>query len=181
MQGYLPLSQVAHSPIQPGLECFQAGGIYWTSVGNLFQCLTTHTTKNFSLISSLNLPPSSLKPLWWCLDVVWETPHWLKCSPALAAVLKQPWAPRRARPFGKPTQGWDSNHCTEQSGAAALQGLHPNSWAEPSFCQHSSSEEIPKSHLPHTTTQPTLLVFHACCQQPYHKVYPQTINDYTAY
>ena len=26
-QGHLPLDQVAHSPIQPGLECFQGGGI----------------------------------------------------------------------------------------------------------------------------------------------------------
>jgi len=27
-QGHLPLAQVAHSPIQPGLECFQGGGIH---------------------------------------------------------------------------------------------------------------------------------------------------------
>ena len=27
-QGHLPLDQVAHSPIQPGLECFQGGGIH---------------------------------------------------------------------------------------------------------------------------------------------------------
>ena len=28
MQGHLPLDQVAHSPIQPGPECFQGWGIY---------------------------------------------------------------------------------------------------------------------------------------------------------
>ena len=33
-----------------------------TLLGNLFQCLTTLTVKNFFLISSLNLPASSLKP-----------------------------------------------------------------------------------------------------------------------
>jgi len=49
-QGHLPLDQVAHSPIQPGLECFQGGG-FTTSVGNLFQCVTTLTVKNFFLIS----------------------------------------------------------------------------------------------------------------------------------
>jgi len=27
-QGHLPLDQVAHSPIQPGLECFPGGGIH---------------------------------------------------------------------------------------------------------------------------------------------------------
>ena len=27
-QGHLPLDQVAYSPIQPGLECFQGGGIH---------------------------------------------------------------------------------------------------------------------------------------------------------
>ena len=38
-------------------------GTSTTSLGNLFQCLTTLTVKNFFLISSLNLPSSSLKPL----------------------------------------------------------------------------------------------------------------------
>jgi len=37
-------------------------GASTTSLGNLFQCLTTPTVKNFFLISSLNLPSSSLKP-----------------------------------------------------------------------------------------------------------------------
>ena len=37
-------------------------GAFTTSLGNLFQCLTTLTVKNFFLTSSLNLPFSSLKP-----------------------------------------------------------------------------------------------------------------------
>ncbi|KAK4827187.1 hypothetical protein QYF61_015149, partial [Mycteria americana] len=38
-------------------------GASTTSLGNLFQCLTTLTVKNFFLKSSLNLPSLSLKPL----------------------------------------------------------------------------------------------------------------------
>jgi len=34
-----------------------------TSLGNLFQCFTTPTVKEFFLISSLNLPSFSLKPV----------------------------------------------------------------------------------------------------------------------
>jgi len=30
-QGHLPLDQVAQSPVQPDLECFQAWGIYYLS------------------------------------------------------------------------------------------------------------------------------------------------------
>ena len=52
-QEYLPLGQVAESPIQPGLECFQGGGIHNPSG---FQCLNTLMVKKFFLISSLNLP-----------------------------------------------------------------------------------------------------------------------------
>ncbi|KAK4824907.1 LOW QUALITY PROTEIN: hypothetical protein QYF61_021422 [Mycteria americana] len=54
--GHLYLDQVAQSPVQPDLECFQG----W---GNLFQCLTTCIVKHFFLKSSLNLPSLSLKPL----------------------------------------------------------------------------------------------------------------------
>jgi len=61
-QGHLPLDQVAQSPLQPGLECFQ-GWASTTTLGNPFQCLTTLIVKNFFLISSLNLPSLSLKPL----------------------------------------------------------------------------------------------------------------------
>ena len=46
--------------IQPGLECFQGGGI--ALPGNLFHCLTTLPVKNFFLICSLNLSSSTLKP-----------------------------------------------------------------------------------------------------------------------
>ena len=53
MQGHLPLDQVAHSPIQPGLECFQGGGTTTAPPSNLFQHLTTLTEKNFFLVSSL--------------------------------------------------------------------------------------------------------------------------------
>ena len=38
-------------------------GASTTSLGNLSQCFTTLTVKNFSLTSSLNLPSLSLKPL----------------------------------------------------------------------------------------------------------------------
>ena len=37
-------------------------GASTTSLGNLFQCLTTLTVNNFFLVSSPNLPFSSLKP-----------------------------------------------------------------------------------------------------------------------
>ncbi|KAK4832076.1 hypothetical protein QYF61_020632 [Mycteria americana] len=60
------------SPFQ-GLDLLQApsnltlnvarDGASTTSLGNLFQCFTTLIVKNFFLISSLNLPSFSLKPL----------------------------------------------------------------------------------------------------------------------
>ena len=54
-QGHLPLSQVAPSPIQPGLEHFRDGAAT-ASLGNLCQGLTTLTGKNFFLTSDPNLP-----------------------------------------------------------------------------------------------------------------------------
>ena len=54
-QVHLPLDQVAQCPVQPGLECFRKGA-FTTSLGNLFQCLTTLTLKNVFLIPGLNLP-----------------------------------------------------------------------------------------------------------------------------
>jgi len=60
-QGRLQLDQVAHSLVQPALECLQGWGTH-TSLHNLFQCLTTLIVKNFFLISYLNLPSFSLKP-----------------------------------------------------------------------------------------------------------------------
>ena len=81
-QGHLPLDQVSQSPIQPGLECLQ-GGAAETSLGNLFQCLTALTVKNFFLISSLNLRSSSLKPflLVLSLRVLKIVPPQLCCRP----------------------------------------------------------------------------------------------------
>ena len=52
-QGHLQLHQVAQSSVQPDLECLQRWAS--TSLGNLFQCLTSLTVKNFLIITSLNL------------------------------------------------------------------------------------------------------------------------------
>ena len=46
----------------PCLESLQGWDINHIT-GNLFQCLTTLTVKDFFLISNLNLPSLSLKPL----------------------------------------------------------------------------------------------------------------------
>jgi len=62
VQGCQPPDQAAQSHIQPGLECLQGWGIYTTSFGNLFQCVTTFWMKNVLLISNLNLPCLNLKP-----------------------------------------------------------------------------------------------------------------------
>uniref|UniRef100_A0A803YHE8 Ketimine reductase mu-crystallin n=1 Tax=Meleagris gallopavo TaxID=9103 RepID=A0A803YHE8_MELGA len=59
--GTPPIAQVAHSPIQPGLECFQAGGIH-SLTGQPVPVSHSLTVKNFFLIPSLNLRSSSLKP-----------------------------------------------------------------------------------------------------------------------
>ena len=40
VQGHQPPDQAAQSHIQPGLECLQDGAST-TSLGNLFQCVTT--------------------------------------------------------------------------------------------------------------------------------------------
>ncbi|NXW51331.1 GLYL3 protein, partial [Nyctiprogne leucopyga] len=65
-----PQREVAQSLIQPGLEHFQ-GGASTGSLGNLFQCLTTLTVKNFFLRSHLNLPSSRMDPklTLTCLDI----------------------------------------------------------------------------------------------------------------
>ena len=47
--------------MQLGLKCIQERFTH-NIAGNRFQCLTTYIVKNFFLISSLNLPSSSLKP-----------------------------------------------------------------------------------------------------------------------
>ena len=60
-QGHLPPDQVAQSPIQPGLECFQGGGIHNLS-GQPVPVSHHPPSKEFLLISSLSLPCSSLKP-----------------------------------------------------------------------------------------------------------------------
>jgi len=61
-QGHLPLDQVAQSPVQPALNTAREGAAT-ASLGNLCQGLTTLIVKNFFLISNLNLPSFSLKPL----------------------------------------------------------------------------------------------------------------------
>jgi len=60
-QGHLALDQVAQSPVQPGLECFQGWGSNHLS-GQPVPVPHHPHYKNF-LISSLNLPSFSLKPL----------------------------------------------------------------------------------------------------------------------
>jgi len=65
-QGHLQLDQVSQSPIQPALNVSKDGAST-TSLGNLFQCFTTLIGKNVFLLSSLNLPSLSLKPLFLVL------------------------------------------------------------------------------------------------------------------
>jgi len=60
-QGCQPPDQAAQSHIQPGLEC-PRDGASTTSLGNLFQCVTTLYVKNFLLISNLNHSCLNLKP-----------------------------------------------------------------------------------------------------------------------
>jgi len=56
------LDQAAQGLTQPGLEGMghPQDGTSITSLGNLFQCLTTLTGKGLFLISNLNLPSLSL-------------------------------------------------------------------------------------------------------------------------
>jgi len=61
-QGHLPLDQAAQSPIQPGLEHFQGGGIHSFS-GQPVPVPQNPHRKNFFLISSLNLVSFHLKLL----------------------------------------------------------------------------------------------------------------------
>ena len=58
-QGHLSVDQVVQSIVQLDLEHFP----WCTTLGNLFQCLTTHTVKNFFLMFSLNLSSFSFKLL----------------------------------------------------------------------------------------------------------------------
>ena len=60
VQGCQPLDQAAQSHIQPGLDAYRDGAST-TSLGNLFQCVTTLCVKKFLLIFNLNLPCLSLK------------------------------------------------------------------------------------------------------------------------
>ena len=59
-QGHLQLSQVAQSPIQPDLECFQGQCI--CSLFGQPVCVSPLIIKIFFLISKLNLPSFSLEP-----------------------------------------------------------------------------------------------------------------------
>ncbi|KAK4818441.1 hypothetical protein QYF61_013128 [Mycteria americana] len=60
-QGHLQLDQVAQSPIQPDLECFQGWGIYHLSGKSVPVFQHSHCKK--ILMSSLNLPSFNFKPL----------------------------------------------------------------------------------------------------------------------
>ena len=86
-QGHLPLDQVVQSPVQPGLEHCQ-GGASTASLGNLCPCLITLTVKNSFLISNLNLPSFSLKPLPLVLSL-----HALVKIPSPAFLQASPWKP----------------------------------------------------------------------------------------
>jgi len=68
VQGRQPPDQAAQSHIQPGLECLQGWGIH-SLLGQPVQCVTTLWVKNFLLISNLNLPCLSLKPLFLVLSL----------------------------------------------------------------------------------------------------------------
>jgi len=61
-QGHLSLDQIDQSTVPPDLEHLQGWDIHNFSMQH-FQCLTTLITKNFFLISNLNLPSFSLKLL----------------------------------------------------------------------------------------------------------------------
>jgi len=61
-QGHLQLDQVAQSPSNLTLNVSRDGACT-TSLGNPLHCFTTPTVQNFFLLSSLNLPSLSLKPL----------------------------------------------------------------------------------------------------------------------
>ena len=56
VQGHLQLDQIAQSPIQPGLECFQGWGICHVSGQPVPVSHHLHCKKNFFLISNVNLP-----------------------------------------------------------------------------------------------------------------------------
>jgi len=63
-QGPLPPAKVAHNPVLSNLALYTARERTATaSLGNLAQGLTILRVKNFFLISDLNLPSFSLKPL----------------------------------------------------------------------------------------------------------------------
>jgi len=61
-QGHLQLDQVAQSPAQPGLECFQGWGLHYLS-GQPVPVFHYPYGRIGFLTSCLNLPSLSLKPL----------------------------------------------------------------------------------------------------------------------
>jgi len=60
---------LSKSVVQRLLQQALAGLVPWplTSLGSLFQCPTTVLVKNLFLMSSLNLPCPSYKPILWIL------------------------------------------------------------------------------------------------------------------
>ena len=59
-QGHLPLDQVAQSPIQPGLECFQGGGIHNLTGQPVPVSHYPYHKKPFCLYISFSLKPFPL-------------------------------------------------------------------------------------------------------------------------
>ena len=70
------------SELHPTLNTSREGAAT-ASLGNLCQCFTTLTVKNFFLISNLNLPSFSLKlfPLVLSLHTLWKVPLHPSCRP----------------------------------------------------------------------------------------------------
>ena len=69
-QGHPQLDQVTYSLVSLALKV-SSGRASTMSLGNVFQCLTTPTVKDFFLISNLNLLHFSLKP--FCLVLSQQT------------------------------------------------------------------------------------------------------------
>jgi len=77
-------TRLLKAPANPALNTAREGAAT-ASLGNLFQCFTTLTVKNFFFVSNLNLPSFSLKPL----PLVLSLHALVKCPPpALAGPLQ---------------------------------------------------------------------------------------------
>jgi len=98
-------------------------GAATASLGNLGQCLTTLRVKNFFLVSNLNLPSFSLKPLPLVLSLhaLVKGPLQLSCRPlqvlaGCSKVFREPSLPQAEQPQLSqpflPAEGFQpSDHC----------------------------------------------------------------------